>query len=306
MRRDEIARLGTTPDEVTAQLQASLAGVRVGSIRKLDRLIGVRVRLPNPTRFDASHVLDLPFLARDRVTTLGAVAAAEFTTSPSLLLHEALQPMVVVTADHEHRDLGSVADEVESAARRSSLPSGYRVVMGGQVEAQRQTIRDLAMVGLIAVFLVLTVLASQFRRLRLAALVLASVPPAIVGGILALLVTTIPLNASSLMGCVLLVGLVVKNGVLLLEDAEKRFDEGLTPSDAVSKASERRVRPVVMTTLATLAGLMPLALGIGAGAELQRPLAVAVIGGLLTSTFATLALQPAFAAALLKRSKRLG
>ncbi len=304
MRRDEIARVGSSPDEVTAQLEASLAGVRVGSIRKLDRLVGVRVRFPNTIRFDAPHVLDLPFLARDQITTLGAVTRAEFTTSPSQLLHEALQPMVDVTADHEHRDLGSVADDVEKIVGKTPLASGYRIVIGGQVEAQRQTIRQLALVGLIAAFLVLTVLASQFRRLRLAALVLASVPAAIVGGIGALLLTGIPLNASSLMGCVLLVGLVVKNGVLLLEDAEKRFDNGSGPLEAVIEASERRVRPVVMTTLATLAGLMPLALGIGAGAELQRPLAVAVIGGLLTATLATLGLQPAFAAAILRRAKR--
>jgi len=218
-------------------------------------------------------------------------------------LHEALQPMVHVTADHEHRDLGSVADDVEAIVNKTPLPSGYRITIGGQVESQRATIRQLAMVGVVAAFLVLTVLASQFRRLRLAALVLASVPVAMVGALGALLITAIPLNASSLMGCVLLVGLVVKNGVLLLEDAEKRFDLGVGPIEAVVEASERRVRPVVMTTLATLAGLAPLALGIGAGAELQRPLAVTVIGGLLTSTLATLGLQPAFAAALLRRSK---
>jgi multidrug efflux pump subunit AcrB len=98
---------------------------------------------------------------------------------------------------------------------------------------------------------------------------------------------------------VLLVGLVVKNGVLLLEEAEKQFDRGADAIDAVAKASERRLRPVLMTTIATLAGLLPLALGIGAGAELQRPLAIAVIGGLLTSTLATLGLLPAFAHRLL-------
>jgi multidrug efflux pump subunit AcrB len=103
------------------------------------------------------------------------------------------------------------------------------------------------------------------------------------------------------MGTVLLVGLVVKNGVLLLEEAEKQFDRGLEAIEAVAKASERRLRPVIMTTIATLAGLFPLALGIGAGAELQRPLAIAVIGGLLTATVATLGLLPAFAARLLTR-----
>ncbi len=302
MRRDEIARLGSSPDDVSEQLGSSLRGAVVGSIRRYDRLVGVRVRFPNPVRFDPARVLDLPYVAHDKPTTFRTVTNAEFTTSPSLLMHEALQPMVDVTGDHEHRDLGSVADDVESVVRKIEMPPGYRYVLGGQIESQRATIRQLAVVGGAAVLLVLTVLASQFRRLRLAALVLASVPVAIVGALLGLFATGIPLNASSLMGCVLLVGLVVKNGVLLLEEAEKRFDAGAAPADAVALASERRLRPVVMTTLATLAGLFPLALGIGSGAELQKPLAVAVIAGLLTSTAATLGLLPPFAAALLRRA----
>jgi multidrug efflux pump subunit AcrB len=107
------------------------------------------------------------------------------------------------------------------------------------------------------------------------------------------------------MGCVLLVGLVVKNGVLLLEEAERLFDTGVTGVEAVARASERRLRPIVMTTIATIAGLAPLALGVGAGAELQRPLAIAVIGGLLTSTVATLGLLPPFAALALRARTRV-
>jgi multidrug efflux pump subunit AcrB len=129
------------------------------------------------------------------------------------------------------------------------------------------------------------------------------VPVAIVGALGSLLVTGTPLNAASLMGCVLLVGLVVKNGVLLLEEAEKNAERGMEPIDAVVSASERRFRPVMMTTLATLAGLFPLALGIGAGAELQRPLAIAVIGGLFTSTAATLGALPALGAAALRKKR---
>jgi multidrug efflux pump subunit AcrB len=294
--RDAIARFGTTPDDLSTQLETSLLGVQVGSIRRYDRLVGVRVRYPDPVRFDPMRVQDLPFAAKTAQTTFRAVATPTPSTSPSQLLHEALQPMVDITADHERRDLGSVSDDVDAIVRGVTVPSGYRIVLGGQIEAQRATIRELSVVAAAAVMLVLTVLAGQFRRLSLAGLVLASVPVAIVGALGALLVTGTPLNASSLMGCVLLVGLVVKNGVLLLEEAEKLTDAGAEAHDAVARASDRRLRPVLMTTLATLAGLVPLALGIGAGAELQRPLAVAVIGGLLTSTIATLGLLPPFAA----------
>jgi CzcA family heavy metal efflux pump len=306
VQRDALARLGATPDDVSRQLETALLGQHVGDIRRFDRLVGVRVRYPDPVRFDRARVLDLPFVASDRAATFRAVANIEGTTSPSELLHEALQPMVDITGDHENRDLGSVGADVETKARSVKLPSGYRIVLGGQLESQRATIRDLLSVGGVALVLVLTVLAAQFRRLRLALLVIGTVPIAIVGGLIALFVTGAQLNASSLMGCVLLIGLVVKNGVLLLEEAETALDEGATGFDAVIRASERRLRPVMMTTIATLAGLFPLALGIGAGAELQRPLAIAVIGGLVTSTLATLGFVPALASWILSTARRLG
>jgi CzcA family heavy metal efflux pump len=294
--REAMARLGATSEEVNSQLETALLGAQVGSLRYFDRLVGVRVRYPDPFRFRENKVLDLPFVAKGIATTLRSVADPRSATSPSQLMHEALEPMVDVTADHEGRDLGSVSDDVDAIVAHTPLPSGARVVLGGQIEGERATVRELAALAGVAVLLVLTVLAGQFRRLRLAALVLASVPMALVGALVALLASGTPLNASSLMGCVLLVGLVVKNGVLLLEAAERLADAG-TPGDvAVAAASDRRVRPVIMTTLATLAGLTPLALGIGPGAELQRPLAVAVIGGLVTSTVATLGLLPPFAA----------
>jgi multidrug efflux pump subunit AcrB len=296
MKRDDIARLNTTPEEVTRQLQTALQGTIVGSVRRFDRRVSVRARASNAVRFNAEKVLDLPFVAGDKITSFRAVTEADDGASPSLLLHEALQPIVDLTGDHEQRDLGGIADDVERIVAAFALPSGYRAVLGGQIESERATVRQLSATAGIALLLVLTVLAGQFRRLRVAALVLLTVPVAIVGALISLAATSTPLNASSLMGCVLLVGLVVKNGVLLLEEAERLAETGLDPVASVIQAGDRRVRPVLMTTLATLAGLFPLALGIGAGAELQRPLAIAVMGGLVTSTLATLGLLPPLAA----------
>jgi CzcA family heavy metal efflux pump len=301
--RDSIARLGTSAEDVSGQLETALLGSQVGTIRRFDRLVGVRVRYPDPVRFVASQVLDLPFVAKNSTTTFKAVSTTTTGASPSQLMHQALQPMVNLTADYAGADLGSVSDDVDAIVAHTKLPPGYSVVVGGQIEGERTTERELAAVSGLAVLLVLTVLAVQFRRVRLAVLVLASVPAAIVGALVALLVTGTALNASSLMGCVLLVGLVVKNGVLLLGEAERVADAGADAVDAVARASDRRLRPVLMTTLATLAGLLPLALGLGSGAELQRPLAVAVIGGLATSTVATLGLLPPFAARALRRGR---
>jgi CzcA family heavy metal efflux pump len=300
VRRDDAARLGLTPDDVQSQLSAALLGTRVGQVRRFDRLVGVRLRYPDPIRFRPERVLDLPLAARSAVTTFAAVADTRWTASPSTLLHEGLQPLVDITADHEEVDLGRIATAIDALVARVALPQGYRIVLGGQIENERATTRQIAVVSVVALLLVFSVLAGQFRRLRLVLVVLASVPVAIVGAIVSLLATGTPLNASSLMGCVLLVGLVVKNGVLILENAEKNRDRGLAPLEAVLDASARRLRPVVMTTVATLAGLLPLAIGIGAGTELQRPLAIAVIGGLLTSTVATLGLLPALGTSALR------
>src|SRR5262249_38273207 len=153
------------------------------------------------------------------------------------LMHEGLTPMVDVTADHEGRDLGSISHQIEPILAGMSLTRGYRARLGGQIESQRATLRDLGMVAVVAVLLVLSLLAADFRRFRLALLVPGAIPVAAVGALLALLVTGMPLNASSLMGMVLLVGLVVKNGVLLLEEAEKQFDSGLEAVEAVAAAA---------------------------------------------------------------------
>lgn len=301
--RAAAARFGATPDDVANQLQTALRGARVGTIRRLDRLVGIRARYPDDVRFDPNQVLTLPFLAQGRALSLGAVATPEWGTSASIRVHEALQPTVILTADHEHRDLGAVADDVDAVLNRAKLPPDVRAALGGQLEGQRRTIRELVVVGAVAGLLVLTVLAAQFRRFRLTLLVLLTVPISIVGALSALVVTGTPLNASSLMGCVLLIGLVVKNGVLLLEEAERQVATSIASVEAVVRAGSRRVRPVLMTTLATLAGLLPLALGIGAGAELQRPLAISVIGGLFTSTLATLVILPPFAERVLRRAE---
>ena len=302
--RDTQTRLGITADEFDTQLETALRGSIVGAMRRFDRLINIRVRYPNPARFDPLHVPDLPFVAQNRSLTFRALGAPELGTTAAELTHEALQPMVAVTADHEGRDLGSIADDVARLTTQLRLPAGYRAVLSGQIEGQRATLRNLSLVAGFAALLVLTVLAAQFRYLRLSFLVLGLVPVSIVGAFLGLLVTRTPLNASSLMGTVLLVGLVVKNGVLLLEEAEKRFLAGDTPAAAIAAAADRRLRPVLMTTLATLAGLLPLALGVGAGADLQKPLAVAVIFGLASSTVATLGILPSLALVALRRAAR--
>src|SRR5262249_19824754 len=287
------ARLGKSAADVSASLEASLHGVVASMLRRPDRPIGVRVRYPDQVRFDWAHGATLPLVVGAQGSVpISAVSRPERTGAQTQLARENLRPVVIVTADHENRDLGSVMRDVQKRLRRLALPVGYRMELGGQYEGQQETFRDLATVMGFGLAAVLVVLVAQFRRLRTALVVLVSVPLAVVGALLTLWLTAIPLNASSLMGCVLLVGLVVKNGILLLEQAETLQQGGQPVEAALLEAGRIRVRPILMTTLATIAGLAPLALGLGSGAELQRPLAVAVMGGLAVSTGISLLVLP--------------
>jgi multidrug efflux pump subunit AcrB len=183
--------------------------------------------------------------------------------------------------------------EVEARLAHVALPRGYTVEVGGQRLSQRESFRALGLALGSAVALVLLVLVFQFRSFAAPLSILAAAPVALVGGLAALVASGIALNVSSLLGAILLVGLVVKNGILLLHHAAAREAEGAPVERALADAAAVRLRPILMTTLCTLVGLLPLALGLGAGAEMHRPLAVAVLGGLALSTAATLFLVPA-------------
>jgi CzcA family heavy metal efflux pump len=289
------ARFGKTAADVTADLQTSLRGTIAAVFRRPDRPVNVRVRYPDDVRFNPARIgtLALAWAPNGGAVPVSAVAPLERVGVPTELTRENLRPVVIVTADHAGRDLGSVVRDVQRRLRGLTLPEGYRLEIGGQYESGRQTFLDLGIVIAFGLLAVLVVLAAQFRRVRHGLLVLATVPLAIVGAVLTLWLADVPLNASSLMGCVLLVGLVVKNGILLLEQFEASRESGLGVSEALLHAGGERVRPILMTTVATLAGLAPLVFGLGAGAEIQRPLAVAVVGGLCVSTVVSLLVLPA-------------
>lgn len=299
------ARIGQSADEVAREVQDAMLGVVAGTMRYFDRLINIRVRYPDALRFASTRLRTLPLAVAGGATiALATVAKIEPEAAPTVLLHEGLQPVVILTADHENRDLGSVVRDMQKAIADVRLPPGYHVEVGGQYAGQQESSRNLAAVAAAGILLVLIVLVAQFGALRPAVAILLTAPLALVGALGLLWITNTPLNVSSLMGCVLLVGLVVKNGILLLEVAEARAREGEPYADALARACERRIRPIAMTTLATIAGLAPLALAIGSGSELQQPLAIAVIGGLTLSSVLSMAVLPSLAAGLRRRRRR--
>jgi multidrug efflux pump subunit AcrB len=295
----EALQLGTSPDEVAKDLGVALGGKVAAKLRLGDRTIGVRVRLPDEIRFDPDQIENLP-LAYGKPVPLSAVSTMDRPVGPSVLTRENLSPVIIMDAATKTGvDLGTAARAVKQHLEGIDLGRGYRFEVGGQVESAGDAQRELLGVLGLGVALVLGILIVQLRSLRLALVVLLGAPLALVGAIVTLVLAGVPLNASSLMGCVLLAGLVVKNGILLLERARHEHETGVPFAEALARAGERRLRPILMTTAATIAGLFPLALGFGAGSELQRPLAIATLGGLVLSTLVTLFAVPALAHALI-------
>jgi multidrug efflux pump subunit AcrB len=190
-------------------------------------------------------------------------------------------------------DLGAGVAAAKQVIADLHLPPAIRIEYGGQYQEQQRSFHDLMIVLVLAVLLVFTVLLFEFGDFAAPIAVIASALLSTVGVFLALLITRTTFNLSSFMGLIMVIGIVAKNGILLL-DADQRFRaEGLSPEDSMIQAGERRLRPIMMTALATVAGMIPLALGLGAGSQMLQPLAIAVIGGILASMVLSLVITPA-------------
>jgi CzcA family heavy metal efflux pump len=296
------ARYGLSAEQVSVQLSAAWLGDMATDLRLLDRRIPVRVRYPDAFRLDPAKLAQtLVRTADGQLIPVTTVTRTSRSDGQAQLLRENLRGMALVTGRLEGRDLGSAVDEIRSRLAQMKLPIGYTYEIGGQYESQRQAFRELLMVFGIAIFLVFTILVIQFRAFIPAFLILLAAPLSIGGALLLLLLTGTDLNVSSAMGLILLIGLVVKNGIMLLDYTERLHESGEPFDAAVAHAGRIRLRPILMTTFCTLFGLLPLGLGLGSGAELQKPLALAVIGGLTLSTPITLLIVPGLYAAFKAR-----
>jgi multidrug efflux pump subunit AcrB len=211
---------------------------------------------------------------------------------------------VKIAANPTGRDLGSISDELEERFKALPLPPGFSLQLGGQTQQQREAFGSLKFTTILALLLVYMVMASQFRSLLDPFIIMFSVPLGMIGVIWALFLTNTTLNVTSFMGIIMMVGIVVSNGVLLVEYVNELRRHGLELHEAVVQAGRTRLRPIVMTSLTTLVGLFPMALGIDVGSEANAPLARAVIGGLAVSTVLTLILIPTLYVILEERFPR--
>ncbi len=299
----EAGRVGLTPQDIGDVVSAALLGTSAGEVRSEDRPVAVRVRAPDSIRFDPLRLRALPIAGG---TPLGSLASFSTAESRMSLERENQQQMIAITAEISGRSLGGVMGDVRRVLAAQPPPPGIRLAVGGQYESQQDAFRALLLVLFLAAVSVCAVMVVQFESFVEPLVVLLVAPVSFVGALVLLLITGTALNVASFMGLILLVGLIVKNGIILLDFTRLRMrDEGVTLDVAIREAARVRLRPILMTTLCTLFGLLPLALGIGAGSELQRPLALAVIGGLVLSTPITLFAVPTLLVAIRGAAYRL-
>jgi HAE1 family hydrophobic/amphiphilic exporter-1 len=223
---------------------------------------------------------------------LRSVVTVEAGLGPSQINRKDQQRLITVTGNVSGRDLGSVAEDVQGELDRIPRPMGYDLALAGNYEEQQKSFRELLLSLFLALILVYMVLACQYESFVNPLIVMFSVPVAAVGVLLTLFLTHTTLNVQSYIGCIMLGGIVVNNAILLVDQASQLNTRGHGVRDAVIEAGRRRLRPILMTSLTTVFGLLPLALGIGEGADAQAPLARAVVGGLIGSTLITLVLIP--------------
>jgi len=291
--RKKIADLGLSVRDVTRVLETSIAGSQAGEYRTGGDSYRIFVQLKDAEKRSLDEVLDLTLTtASGEQVALRNLVTAEAGRGPLIIDRKDQQRMVAVTANVTGRDLGSVAADVQAGLQQIQRPAGYDLLVAGTFEEQQRAFRELVVSLLLALIFVYMVLACQYESLRNPLVVMASVPLAAVGVLTILFVTDTTLNLQSYIGCIMLGGIVVNNAILLVDQAGRLLQEGMPVHDALAEAGRRRLRPILMTTLTTILALLPLALGIGEGADAQAPMARAVIGGLTASTLITLVLIP--------------
>jgi HAE1 family hydrophobic/amphiphilic exporter-1 len=292
--RDKVADLGLSVRDVTEVLETAIAGTKAGEFRTQGNSYRILVQLKDAEKRSLDEVLNLTLTtASGEQTTLRNVVVTEQSRGPVVIDRKDQQRHATVTANISGRDTGSVARDVQTILDGIPRPVGYDLIVAGNYEEQQKSFDELMVSLLLALTLVYMVLACQYESLRDPLVVMTSVPLAILGVLVILFLTNTTLNLQSYIGCIMLGGIVVNNAILLVDQAGRLRQERISVREAVAEAGRRRLRPILMTTLTTILALLPLAFGIGEGADMQAPLARAVVGGLTGSTLITLVLIPA-------------
>ncbi|HEX7421174.1 MAG TPA: efflux RND transporter permease subunit, partial [Thermoanaerobaculia bacterium] len=305
--RSLAATLGFSPADVANALRSGFAGVKAGDwVDPTGRTRDVTVRLTPSERQSQSDVADLPLISRTAVAAtttaaaapanavipVGQVAAITKDQGPTSIDHYNRDKIITVGANVQGRPLGAVLADIQGKIKAVKLPAGVFVTQGGQAESQSEVFGGILSALLLAVMLMYFILVVQFGSFLDPIAILISLPLSLIGVVLALIVTHDTLNLMSLIGVMLLMGIVAKNAILLIDFAKWNHEAGKPLREALIEAGRVRLRPILMTTFALIAGMLPVAIGAGEGGDFRAPLGRAVIGGTITSTFLTLLVIP--------------
>jgi hydrophobic/amphiphilic exporter-1 (mainly G- bacteria), HAE1 family len=300
INREKIARLGLSVNQVAEIIETNLAGSRATVLRQSGREYDIVVRLAEPQRNLLEDVERVSLVSASGETVpLRSVVDISFAKGPVIIDRKDQERVINVSANVTGRDLGSVAEDARLALRAVDVPDGLAIVFGGEYEEQQQARTQLLVTMLLAILLVYMVMAAQFENLFDPFVVMFSIPMAFVGVFFTLWITGTTFNVQSYIGMVMLAGIVVNNAIVLVDYTNlMRRQHGYSLIEAVVESGRRRLRPILMTTSTTVLGLVPLAIGLGEGAEVQASMARVVIGGLTVSTLVTLVLVPVVYTAL--------
>ena len=303
--RDRAARLGLNVQDIQDVVEAALGGKAATQLWEGERKFAVAVRLPENRRVIASLPQTLIPTPDGGYTQLGSVATIRETSGAMNIAREAGRRTVAIGIFIKGRDMGSVVKDMQArVAENVKLPPGYTVGWSGEFENQERAMQRLSVVVPISLLLIFVLLFDAFKSFRMAALILINVPLALIGGFVALWIFSIPLSVSAAIGFIALSGQAVLNGVVMLSVFQQLQQAGHSVMDAVKLGSMQRLRTVLMTAMLAALGLLPMALSHDIGSETQRPLAIVVIGGLITATLLTLVVLPALYVAWFGQHKK--
>jgi HAE1 family hydrophobic/amphiphilic exporter-1 len=291
--REQLAQLGLDLAQVATTVRNKVQGEIATDFLEADREIQIRVRSIDPLAASVDDVANLIIAQRDGVPIyLKSVADVKVTEGPTEIRRIGQKRAVVVAGNLQGRSMGDVAADVREVLRTESFPPGITASLSGQEEEMQRSFRSLALAGGLALFLVYLVMACQFESLLHPFVVMFTVPLGTVGMLGALAITGSTINIVAIIGFVMLAGIVVNNAIVLIDGVNQLRERGVSKDRALVEAGLLRLRPILMTSACTVLGLVPMAIGLGEGAELQRPLAITVIGGLTVGTVLTLIVIP--------------
>ncbi|MCP4546761.1 MAG: efflux RND transporter permease subunit [bacterium] len=291
--RERLAALNLDLEAVSRVLRGKIHGDVATRLKEEDRQIDIRVRTASAEMIEVDDIGELVVSQSGGVPiTLTTVADVQLGIGPAQITHIGQQRAAVISANLAGRDLGSASREIQTLLDRMPAPGNMAVTLGGQNNEISTSFRSLLLAAVLAVFMVYLVMASQFESFLHPFVILMTVPLGLVGIILALFLTGTSVSIVVLIGAVMLTGIVVNNAIVLIDFINQRRRAGLAKRQAILEAASARLRPILMTTLTTILGLLPMAIGLGEGAEIRAPMAIAVIGGLTVATMLTLVVIP--------------